>query len=177
MQTLLLDAAYRPIGTISWQEAIQKVMKGTVIVLEEYDQEVRSAYMVWKVPCVVALLKWQPTRKRIKFNRKNIYLRDEFTCQFCGKNQEQLRDGIKSLTFDHVLPRSRGGKTSWENIVTACLKCNGQKAARTPQEAGMKLKRLPVEPKHLKMYAVPEGRPNTPEQWRSYLYWETQLDP
>lgn len=175
--TLLLNASYEPMGVITWQRAIELMFGDKVVVLEEYDDEVRSAYLCIKVPAVVALRKYVNIRPRVKFNRKNIYIRDEFTCQYCGTPSKELRGGTKDLTFDHVFPRSRGGKTSWTNIVTACWKCNHHKRDRTPEEANMALRKEPVQPKMLPMFTVPlYGRPTTPSQWKSYLYWETQLD-
>jgi len=98
----------------------------------------------------------------------NIYARDGFTCQYCA-----VRFATEDLTFDHVLPRSRGGGTSWENIVTCCLACNAAKADRTPVEAHMKLCRRPRRPTFLPSIAVRMGG-TVPEEWRPYWSGELQ---
>jgi len=175
--TLLLNSSYEPMSIISWQKAIELLMGNKVYVLEEYDKEVRSAYLVFKIPAVVVLKKYAPVKSKVKFSRKNIYLRDEFTCQFCGTEVKKLKNGIKDLTFDHVLPRCQGGITTWTNIVTACWKCNHKKGGQTPEQAKMRLIRKPEVPKLLPMFAISLfGKPHTPDQWKSYLYWETALE-
>lgn len=112
---------------------------------ERSDEEdwVRGVGFEVQVPRVVRLLSYDRVpRNVVKFNRRNIFLRDENRCQYCGNVY-----GSSHLSLDHVLPRSRGGPTSWENIVCACLKCNLRKGGRTPQEAGMKLYRTPSRPR------------------------------
>jgi 5-methylcytosine-specific restriction endonuclease McrA len=124
------------------------------------------------VPAVVALKKYINIRPRVKFSRKNIYLRDDFTCQYCGK---KFTD-VSKLTFDHVTPKCRGGKTVWENIVASCFTCNNRKkGCLTVEQAGMKLIKIPEQPKFLGSWAVPLSIPHTPEQWKSYLYWNTDI--
>ena len=175
-QTLLLNASYEPMGVISWQRAVELLVGDKVVVLETYDEEVRSAYLCFKMPAVVALKKYVSRRPKVKFNRKNIYLRDEFTCQYCGVEAKNLRNGTKDLTFDHVLPRCQGGITSWKNIATACFRCNHKKGGRTPEQAKMHLIKKPKQPDFLPMFSMHIGRLNTPDQWKSYLYWETELE-
>lgn len=103
-------------------------------------------------------------------------MRDAWTCQYCNEKK-----ATKDLTFDHVLPRAQGGKTNWTNIVTACRPCNSRKEDRTPEQAKMKLKTVPVEPKYLPAQMVIRMK-NIPEQWmpyideRSLLYWTTELE-
>jgi len=175
--TLLLNASYEPLAVITWMRAIELLFGEKVYVLEEYDRVVRSPSVAIKVPAVVALKQYVPFRPKVKFSRKNIYIRDEFTCQYCGVDANRLKGKVKDLTFDHVYPKSRGGRTEWTNIVAACLDCNLKKENRTPAEAGMKLLRKPFEPKFLTMLTIPTGfAPRTPDEWRSYLYWETSLD-
>jgi len=176
-RTLLLNASYEPLGIISWEKAIELLLGEKVYVLETYDRVVRSPSIAFKLPAVVALKRYIPIRPKVKFSRKHVYIRDEFTCQYCGVDAYDLPGKVKDLTFDHVKPKCQGGITSWENIVTACHWCNSLKAGRTPKEAGMKLLREPFEPKVLSMVSIPlGGRPSTPDEWRSYLYWETELE-
>lgn len=174
--TLLLNASYEPLKVISWQRAVELMFNDKVVVLEEYDSEVRSAYLCFKTPAVVALKSYVNVRPDVKFSRKNIYLRDEFQCQYCGSYARELRGGTKDLTFDHVVPRSRGGLTSWTNIVTACWRCNHRKSDRTPEEARMALIKFPVKPKSLPMFTLRLPGPKTPDEWRNYLYWESPLE-
>lgn len=172
MQTLMLDRGGAPLKVISWQRAIQLLTLGKVEVVEEYSNEVRSRYLVIKIPAVVRLLK--AFRRRIapvKFSRVNIYARDHYRCQYCGE-KHQLED----LTYDHVLPRSRGGRTTWTNIVTCCAPCNRRKANRTPAESGMRLKREPVQPQVAPAILVAISTTSVPDAWRDYLYWTGALD-
>jgi 5-methylcytosine-specific restriction endonuclease McrA len=110
--------------------------------------------------------KW--SEDEIRFSRLNIYARDGFTCQYCA-----VRFATEDLTFDHVLLRSRGGRTSWENIVTCCIPCNAAKADRTPDETGMKLRRRPGRPSFLPSITVKLGGA-VPEEWRPYWSGELQ---
>src|SRR5450631_4394422 len=132
-QTLLLNQGFEPIKVISWQRAITLLFLGKVEVLEEYDRDIRSVTMVIKIPAVVRLLRaFRRHARPVKFSRVNIYARDNYRCQYCGKKAP-----ISDLTYDHVLPRSQGGLTEWTNIVSCCYLCNRKKGGRTPNEAGM----------------------------------------
>jgi 5-methylcytosine-specific restriction endonuclease McrA len=119
---------------------------------------------------VRVLRRFRRDRLRIRFSRVNIYARDRFVCQYDGR-----RYPTEDLTFDHVLPRSRGGRTSWENIVTCCVDCNTRKGNRTPQEAGMRLRALPLRPRYLPAVTVRfMDRASIPAEWRSY--WSAALE-
>jgi 5-methylcytosine-specific restriction endonuclease McrA len=107
------------------------------------DDWIRAVNFRIQVPRVIRLLKYDRVpRNIVKFNRRNVFLRDENRCQYCSG-----KFSTNDLSLDHVIPRSRGGKTTWENIVSACLRCNVRKGGRTPQEAGMRLYREPHQPK------------------------------
>lgn len=171
-QTLLLSAGYEPIRVVSWQRAITLLSLGKIEVLEEYDTEIRSPTVVFKMPAVVRFLRvFKRYRKPVKFSRVNIYARDNYSCQYCAKKLKAAE-----LTFDHVLPRSRGGKTNWENIVAACQRCNREKGSRTPREASMKLLATPTRPDWVPVLSLPLHPKNAPEAWRDYLYWTGALD-
>jgi 5-methylcytosine-specific restriction endonuclease McrA len=172
MQTLMLDQSYAPIKVISWQRAIRLLTLGKVQVIEEYDNEVRTSYLVIKVPAVVRLIRgFRRVKKPVKFSRVNIYGRDKYTCQYCG-----AKKAMDDLSYDHVLPKSRGGRTTWENIVTACSPCNLRKANRTPAEAGMRLTREPTQPVDQPVVMIAISRKSAPAAWRDYLYWTGELD-
>lgn len=141
--TLLLNASYEPLRVIPWHKAITLALLQKADILESYEGKIlRATNDVYAWPAVARLRARVSWRDRgVRFSRSNVYRRDDFTCQFCGK-----RFAPGQLTFDHVLPKSHGGQTSWTNIVTACLSCNQRKGARTPKQAGMVLLREPCEP-------------------------------
>src|SRR5215212_1190473 len=144
-QTLLLNQGFEPIKVISWQRAITLLFLGKVEVLEEYAHGVRSVNLIIKVPAVVRLLRaFRRHARPVKFSRVNIYARDHYRCQYCGK-----KAAMHELTYDHVIPRSQGGRTEWTNIVTCCYDCNRKKGGRTPEQAGMRLLRAPKRPDYL----------------------------
>ena len=171
-RTLLLTQGYEPIQIISWQRAITLVALDKVEVVEQYDAEVRAVSLVVKVPAVVRLLKpFRRHAKPVKFSRVNIYARDGYTCQYCG-----TKLGVAELTYDHVVPRSQGGRTEWTNIVTACHDCNRKKGGRTPRQAGMHLLSPPVQPNWVPAVTIRVSLRSVPDAWRDYLYWTGILD-
>jgi 5-methylcytosine-specific restriction endonuclease McrA len=171
-QVLLLNATFEPLKVIDWKRAIRLLTLGKVEVLEEYDRHVHSVTFAIKLPAVLRLLRFVRYRKKeIKFSRVNIYARDGFSCQYCGKKFEG-----RDLSFDHVVPKRYGGKTEWTNIVTACCRCNRIKGARPLNEAGLKLLKKPVKPTWVPFMMVTVGVRNVPETWRDYLYWNAALE-
>ncbi len=171
-RTLLLSQGYEPIKVISWQRAITLLSLGKVEVVEEYTDEIRTITVVFKIPAVVRLLRaFRRHAKPVKFSRVNIYARDGYRCQYCG-----VRCGIGELTYDHVVPRAKGGKTTWENIVSACYPCNGKKGNRTPAEAGMKLKSVPARPAWIPAVTIRVSTRSMPDAWRDYLYWTGEIE-
>lgn len=170
--TLVLDQGYQPHRVVSWQRAVTMLFQGKVEIVEEYDEDIRSLYITIKMPAVVRLLRKIRGKRSIKFSRINVAMRDDFSCQYCGD-----RLPLRKLTYDHVLPRSRGGKTRWQNIAMACYPCNERKADRTPAEAGMKLHATPVKPTWLPVVGFRiETTTSIPDQWASWLYWHSPLD-
>jgi len=169
---LLLNATYEPLRVITWQRAIRLLTLGKVEVIEETDREIRSVSFVIRLPSVVRLLRLiRPRRQPIKFSRQNIYLRDNFRCQYCG-----ARVSSQDLNLDHVIPRALGGKTTWENIVTCCIPCNVQKGGNTPESVGLRLIQRPVKPDRLPGFAITINLQNAPDSWRDYLYWNVELE-
>ncbi|MCX6124298.1 MAG: HNH endonuclease [Proteobacteria bacterium] len=143
-QTLVLNAAYEPIHLVSWEKAMCLVFTAKAEVVAEYDQLIRSVSQIFKMPSVVRLKKYVRTFKRTinaRCTRRNVLMRDSNTCQYCG----QLCSN-STVTIDHVIPRSRGGKTTWENVVAACHPCNRKKADRAPEESNLILARKPRRP-------------------------------
>jgi len=161
-----LNATYEPIKVISWQKAITLVLLGKAELIERQETMVRTSTRKYELPAVLRLVRRvRVPRKPVQFSRANIYRRDKFICQYCGGTFAPA-----VLTFDHVMPRSRGGDTSWTNIVTSCGNCNRLKGDRTPEEAGMPLLNEPKEPKWWP-FALGSGyNESTPAEWRPYLW-------
>lgn len=172
--TLLLNYTYEPLRVIHWQKAITLLWQGKAEVLEVYDREIHGVSLTIKLPAVLRLLRIVRIRVHtgaVKFSRANIFARDRYRCQYCGKKFKS-----EDLTFDHVIPVSRGGRTVWENIVTSCLSCNNRKSGLTPDEAGMRLIKKPHKPKWSPSLTITIAIRNAPESWRDYLYWNIELD-
>lgn len=171
-QTLVLDQGYAPLKVVPWQRAIELLTLGKIEILESYDQEVRSAYLVIKIPAVVRLIRaFRKRKKPVKFSRISVYGRDDYRCLYCN---EKFR--ISELTYDHVLPRAQGGKTTWDNVATCCVRCNGKKACRTPEQAGMKLRHKPFQPTSMPNTVIPLSRESMPDAWRDWVYWNGELE-
>jgi len=155
----------------SWREASQ--FKAQLEGRREHEDWIRAVNFEIQVPRVIRLLRYEMYPKNVvKFNRRNIFLRDENRCQYCGH-----RFSTQQLSLDHVVPRSRGGLTNWENIVCACLRCNVRKGGRTPHEAGMRLFRRPTKPKRSPMLAH-QLTSHKYESWKQFLdeaYWTVEL--
>lgn len=168
MDTLVLSPTYEPINQISWQAAVIAVLGGRPVeVLEVYeDREVRSVTFSMKIPAVIRYIAGKIGKRRgVRFSRENVYTRDKGRCQYCSRKVSRVE-----ATFDHVVPRAKGGKTRWENIVIACVPCNSRKANRTPEEAGVRLASAPVKPKYLpETLRLTFTKEKVPEQWKSYL--------
>lgn len=177
-QTLVLDSGYQAVGTVSWQRAITLLWEGKVEVVEEYsNREVRSVTITLKMPSVIRFLKTIRGRRRlVKFSRENVLARDCSQCQYCG-----IYCSRQDATYDHVIPRAKGGQTTWDNVVICCVPCNQKKGGRTPEQAGMKLLTIPVKPKTLQsvrfnvMYIK-----SMPPEWKTWVrdvqYWNGELD-
>ncbi|WP_431302437.1 HNH endonuclease [Sediminicoccus sp. BL-A-41-H5] len=175
---LVLNADFRPLSYFplsvwSWQDAVKAVVLDRVSVLSEYETEVHSPSFALRLPSVIALREYIPAARRPAFTRFNVFLRDRFECQYCG-------DGLPAheLTFDHVIPRSRGGRTSWENVVAACGPCNLRKGSALPRECHMLPRQVPRQPTSWELQE--NGRSFPPnhlhESWRDYLYWDSELE-
>lgn len=175
---LVLNADFRPLSYFplslwSWQDTLKAVFLERVDVLSEYDREVRSPSFRMRLPSVISLKEYVPLKSSPAFTRFNVFLRDQFSCQYCGD-----RLPTSELTFDHVIPRSKGGRTNWANIVTACSDCNLHKGSRSVREAGLRLRRVPEQPSMHELQSI--GRRFPPnylhESWRDFLYWDTELE-
>jgi 5-methylcytosine-specific restriction endonuclease McrA len=162
--------SYYPLSTWGWQTAVKAVFLDRVSIVAEYEREIRSASFRMKLPSVIALKNYIKPSRYPAFTRFNLFLRDRFLCQYCGSKDD--------LTFDHVLPRAHGGRTTWGNVTTACAPCNLRKGGRTPAEAHMHPHIKPYQPTSHQLQE--NGRAFAPhylhETWRDYLYWDTELE-
>lgn len=166
-RTLLLNASFEPLRILPWQRAFILVFQGKVEILEEYHSAVRTVSTQYRVPAVLRLRRWVNLRRTvpvIRFSRANIYARDDYRCQYCYSNYPE-----RELTLDHVHPAVRGGKKTWENIVTACIRCNQKKGNRTPEEAGLRMLTPPAVPRWLPGLFGNVQVTSTPELWTPYL--------
>jgi 5-methylcytosine-specific restriction endonuclease McrA len=169
--TLLLNSTFEPLKVVSWKKAVVMVMLEKVEVVEEYDRVVRGVRFSLPLPAVIRLNRYVKTKTAIfHFSRKNLYVRDRGRCQYCGGTFDH-----KALTYDHVVPRSRGGQTDWTNVVTCCAACNLKKGGKTPEEAGMSLIRKPKAPIWIPLLTVSLGLKETPGPWKDYLYLNVEL--
>ena len=182
METLVLNAANMPIGLVSWKRAVKKVMNEKADLVEVYEDRYLGDYKAaFEMPAIIKLIKFIRPPRRFNwfqsFTRKNVWERDDGVCQYCGKELK-----LSEMTFDHVIPKVQGGKTRWDNIVSACLKCNTKKADKTPAQAGMKLLKRPIAPKVVKDSQVAfverlRELKNFPhEKWKTYIYLNVELE-
>jgi 5-methylcytosine-specific restriction endonuclease McrA len=191
---LVLNRFYQPVNVIGVRRALCMLYIGAARALdrqyqlfdftswaalsaEYHDESVRTSNRRIRIPRILVLQAYDRVPVgRIRFSRQNIFLRDDGTCQYC---REQLPR--RELNLDHVQPRSRGGKTNWENVVTSCIECNFKKGGRTPEEAGMKLMRKPKKPRWAELVHPPRLYARYSE-WLPFLdpidasYWNTELD-
>jgi len=176
--SLVLNADYRPLSYFplslwSWQDTVRAVFAERVNVVSTYDRIVRSPTFEMQLPSVIALKDYVKQQRQPAFTRFNVFLRDRFCCQYCDE-----RFSTHELTFDHVIPRCRGGRTTWENVVTACGDCNLLKGHFLPHECHMFPRHRPRAPS---MWDLQDsGRAFPPNylhhSWRDYLYWDSELD-
>ena len=172
---LVLNADYRPLSYFPlsvwpWQESVKAKYLDRVDVIAEYDEMIKSPSVSIKIPSVVVLRDYVRRSQTTAFTRFNLFLRDEFSCQYCGSKGE--------VTFDHVVPRCRGGKTRWENVVAACGACNLKKGSKELKSSGLKLRKAPFKPSV--DFLINKGRKFPPNylhrSWIDFLYWDAELD-
>jgi 5-methylcytosine-specific restriction endonuclease McrA len=179
METLVLNQGYEPVARVTWQRAITLVCLGKVEVIAEYEDEViRSITFEVKMPSVIRFFRNLRRHKPVlRFSRENVFARDNGRCQYCGT--KLLRS---EATYDHVIPRCKGGRTNWENIVIACVPCNQKKGGQSPAQARLKLRSVPMKPTKLPtsvsfQFRFQKGMPETWKTWlRDMTYWHGSLD-
>ncbi len=162
-QVLILNQNYEPLSVITARKAVILLFLGKAEIIEKYDHlRIRSISTSLPFPSIVRLSHYvRIPRKGVILSRRNILKRDSFTCQYCGTPGGQL-------TVDHIIPRKRGGKDTWENLVCACVQCNNKKGDRSPEQAGMKLLSTPRKPSYL--FFIYQDIKTMDERWKPYLY-------
>jgi len=172
---LVLNADYRPLSYYplslwSWQDSIKSVFLDRVNIVSNYERIISSPSFSMKLPSVIALKSFIKPQSNPSFTRFNVFLRDKFTCQYCGGGEE--------LTFDHLLPRSKGGQTNWNNVVTACSCCNVKKGGRLLNLSGMNLNQVPFQPSTEDLHKNGKNFPPNflHKSWMDYLYWDVELE-
>ena len=165
-----IPLSYYPLSLWCWQDAVKAAYMDRVDIVAEYDHYVHSPTIRFRIPSVVVLKDYVKPQKRVAFTRFNLFLRDHFSCQYCGSKGD--------LTFDHVVPRASGGVTSWQNVVAACSPCNLKKGSKSLKRAGMSLARKPRCPEAEELRNA--GRNFQPnylhESWMDFLYWDSELE-
>lgn len=163
--------SYYPLSLWPWQTAVKAMFLERVDIVAHYDREVHSPSATLQLPSVIALRQYVKPNEYPAFTRFNLFLRDKFACVYCGSSDE--------LTFDHVVPRRQGGRTSWENVATACAPCNLKKGGRTPGEAHMPIiGGDPIRPTSWQLQEHGRGFPpnHLHASWHDYLYWDVELE-
>lgn len=192
---LVLNRSWAPVGTVSLQRAICMLFsayadgepKAKIIEHSSYqtytwedwsklrpkatDDVIKSGNLWFRVPEIILLTRYDKVpQPKVHFSRRNLFKRDRMTCQYCGS-----KPGSHELTIDHVLPRSKGGDTSWTNCVLACIDCNTKKGNKTPEQAGMKLRKKPKQPR---ASSVRFDMLKPVKSWQAFLgeaYWSVEL--
>lgn len=148
-RVLALGSNYEPIGTLSWKKAVNLYFSNKALILAEYDEEIKSPTYSMKLPSVIV---YKHSKRKIvnsvRFSRKNVWIRDEGKCQYCNSQVS-----INNFTIDHIHPKSSGGKTLWENVVTCCYSCNQKKAEKSLKEVGFKLAKPVKKPNKLPFFS------------------------
>ncbi len=159
-KVLLLNASYEPLNICSWRRALILIIKGKADEIEHNGCLINNSI---PAPLVIKLRYYVAVPyTELPFNKKNVLHRDNHTCQYCGKKD-------KNLSADHVIPKSKGGESSWENVVAACFLCNNKKANKTPQEAGMKLLKSPEKPSNYIKFELTKQSEDILEYWQKYI--------
>ena len=175
---LVLNADFRPLSYFPlslwcWQDAIKATFLNRVNILSEYETEVHSPSLSIKLPSVISLKEYVSPQRNPAFTRFNVFLRDNFTCQYCYK-----KFPAKELTFDHLIPKSKNGRTVWDNVVSACTICNLKKGSRALDDTDLYILKFPQQPSINELHKNGKNFPPNylHKSWRDFLYWDTELE-
>lgn len=163
---LKLSCSYEPLAIIKGKKALKLIALNKAEVIEEYNSKINTSGNAITMPAVIRLVKpFKRPHNKVRYNKQNVFARDHWTCGYCSQ-----KFNIKDLTLDHVIPRSKGGKTSFENVITCCKECNLRKGNRSPQDANMVLKRKPAVPDWLPLLSFKISVNAVPEIWANYCF-------
>lgn len=161
-EVFVLNFSYEPLSIVSVQRAVRLLFAGKAEIVTRHDRNIASPTLEMPLPSIIRMLYYiKRPRMRVGLTKKNVLLRDNHTCQYCGTRGEEMN-------VDHVVPKSRGGRSDWCNLVCSCVRCNNRKNNRTPKEAGMQLRRKPYEPRYIPWIRV--KRNTLPCEWGKYLF-------
>jgi 5-methylcytosine-specific restriction endonuclease McrA len=166
MRTLVLNAGYEPMQLISWQRALCLVIAAKAEIVAEYDKVVRTISTQFKLPSVVRLKGYVKIARRfgiVRCTRRNVFLRDRYRCQYCGAHCSE-----NHITIDHVVPRAKGGRTTWNNVVAACPVCNRKKGHADLKASGLRLLKAPRRPAWNELMGSEDVEPMAGD-WLPYL--------
>jgi 5-methylcytosine-specific restriction endonuclease McrA len=161
-EVFVLNFSYEPLSIVSLQRAVRLLFAGKAEIVTQLDRNIASCKFEMPLPSIIRMLYYiKRPRARVGLTKKNVLLRDNHTCQYCGARGDEMN-------VDHVIPKSRGGSSDWFNLVCSCVRCNTRKNDRTPKEAGMQLRRKPYEPRYIPWIRV--KRNTLPSEWGKYLF-------
>ncbi len=172
----MMPLSTMPLSVLNWHDAVRAKVRDSHAVLAEYDREVRSPGRTLRLPAVLMLKEYVRQDRPAALSRWSLFVAHGHVCAYCEK-----RFPTADLTFDHVVPKSRNGLSTWSNLVPACQACNGRKGDRTPENAGMSLRRKPFHPTCQQLNALGlkrlAGATGMREEWNPWLYWTVELEP
>jgi len=162
VSVLKLNQNYEPLEIINWKEALKLVFLEKAEAIKIYDIKIHTPNQEFNVPAIIRLFKqFKKPRKKIRFNKRNVFIRDNYMCQYCGLEDDKL-------TIDHIVPKVKGGRTEWTNVVACCVDCNRKKRDKSLKEVGMKLRKKPIEPDWMPL-SIPN---NIPDMWKDYYFFK-----
>ena len=169
-EVLVLNFTYEALNITSFQRAVKLIFSGKAEVVHGSARMLASPTFEMRMPSIIRMLYYiRRPMQRVALTKKNILLRDDHTCQYCGVK------GERQMTVDHVVPRSKGGPSTWENLVCACMRCNNRKNNRSPADANMTMRRKPRTPKYIPWIQV--KRNTLPDEWHKFLFlWNVSIE-
>ncbi len=167
---LVLNFTYEALNITSFQRAVKLIFSGKAEIVSDRERLLCSPTLAMRMPSIIRMLYYiRRPMQRVALTKKNILLRDDHTCQYCGLRGERM------MTVDHVIPRSKGGPSTWENLVCACMRCNNRKNNRSPDHANMSLRRKPRTPKYIPWIQI--KRNTLPNEWHKFLFlWNVSIE-
>lgn len=162
---LLLNQGFEPVSIINWKKAVCLLILEKAEVVEEYGEKISSPNWSMNFPAVIRLVRsFKRIQKEVAFNKRNIFARDNWTCQYCKE-----KFCSNELTLDHIIPKAKGGLSAWDNIVACCRSCNGKKGSKTLSEAGLQLSKKPTRPTWVPILRTLASQNSLPTEWKNFF--------